>query len=94
MATDAMHVGNLMESLPMFVGGIVSYLLIAALLLQESPTLGLAVLVGLPLVTAAVATLVPPLQRRQAKHREATGALTSLASDTVLRPARPAGHRG
>ncbi len=83
VATDAMHVGNLMESLPMFVGGIVSYLLIAALLLQESPTLGLAVLVGLPLVTAAVATLVPPLQRRQAKHREATGALTSLASDTV-----------
>lgn len=83
VATDAMHMGNLMESLPMFIGGLVSYFFIAALLLQQSVALGLAVLVGLPLVTATVAALVPPLQRRQAKHREATGELTSLASDTV-----------
>ncbi len=83
VATDAVHMGNLMESLPMFVGGLVSYLLIAGLLLQQSLILGVAVLVGLPLVTAAVAVLVPPLQRRQARHREATGELTSLASDTV-----------
>lgn len=83
VASDAMHMGNFMESLPMFVGGVTSYLVIAGLLLQQSVTLGLAVLVGLPLVTAAVAVLVPPLQRRQAKHREATGELASLASDTV-----------
>jgi len=83
VATDAFHMGNLMESMPMFIGGLVSYFLIAGLLLQQSTTLGLAVLVGLPLVTAAVALLVPPLQRRQSRHREATGKLTALASDTV-----------
>lgn len=83
VATDSFHMGNLMESLPMFLGGLASYFFIAGLLVRESAALGLAVLVGLPLTTAAVALLVPPLQRRQARHREATGVLTSLASDTV-----------
>lgn len=83
VATDSVHMGNLMESLPMFLGGLASYLFIAGLLLRESAALGLAVLVGLPVITAIVALLVPPLQRRQATHREAMGRLTSLASDTV-----------
>lgn len=83
VATDAVHVGNLMESLPMSVGGLLAYVMIAFLMLSESTALGLAVMIGLPVVTAIVALLIPPLQKRQAAHREATGKLTEMASDTV-----------
>lgn len=83
VATDAHHVGNLMENTPMTLGGLASYALVAGLMLRDSVELGLAVLVGLPLVTAIVALLIPKLQERQQVHREATGRLTGLASDTV-----------
>lgn len=83
VATDAHHVGNLMESTPMTIGGLASYALVAWLMLRDSLQLGIAVLIGLPLVTAIVALLIPKLQERQQRHREATGRLTGLASDTV-----------
>lgn len=83
VATDSFHMGNLMETTPNVLGGLVAYALVAGLMLRDSVPLGLAVLIGLPIVTAIVALLIPPLQRRQQKHREATGKLTELASDTV-----------
>ncbi len=83
VATDATHLGNLMESTPMTIGGLASYALVAGLMLRDSVPLGIAVLLGLPLVTAVVALLIPKLQERQQAHRDATGRLTGLASDTV-----------
>lgn len=83
VATDAHHIGNLMENTPMTLGGLAAYVMVAGLMLRDSVPLGIAVLVGLPVVTAIVALLIPKLQERQQKHREATGRLTGLASDTV-----------
>lgn len=83
VATDAWHVGNMFEMLPRFLAGVVGYVAVAVLVLGQSRPLGLAVLLGMPLVSIVLAVLVKPLQARQAAHREASGKLSTLASDTV-----------
>nr|WP_284500852.1 ABC transporter ATP-binding protein [Bowdeniella massiliensis] len=83
VASDAFHVGNIMESLPRLVGGLMVYVLVSFLLLSQSVPLGLFVLIGLPVVTALTSLLVKPLQERQNQQRESQGKLTTLGSDTV-----------
>jgi len=83
VATDAFHIGNMMEVFPRFVGSVVAYVVVAVVVLQQSVPLGLVILVGLPLTTTVLAVMVRPLHTRQAAHREASGRLTTLGSDTV-----------
>ncbi|MGC0142830.1 ABC transporter ATP-binding protein [Pseudactinotalea sp. Z1732] len=83
VATDALRFGELFAGMARFLGGVVTYIVVALVLLNSSPALGLTVLIGLPVVAAILALLVRPLQRRQAAQREAQGRLTTLGSDTV-----------
>jgi ABC-type multidrug transport system fused ATPase/permease subunit len=83
VASDALRMGEVYAILPRLVGGIAAYLVLGAVLLSTSVPLGLLVLLGLPVVVAALSLLVRPLQKRQAEQREATGRLTTLGADTV-----------
>lgn len=83
VATDTMRMGDLFSGLSWFMGAVISYFLIATLLLNTSVTLGIAVILGMPLVLVILAFVVRPLQRRQDEHRSAMGQLTTLGSDTV-----------
>jgi ABC-type multidrug transport system fused ATPase/permease subunit len=83
VASDSLRLGEAYYISARFVGGVVAYVVVAFLLLDTSVTLGVAVLVGLPLVAAALGLVVRPLQRRQAAHRAAQGRLTTLGADTV-----------
>ena len=83
VATDALRMGEVYAIVPRLVGGIAAYLVLGVVLLRTSVPLGLLVLVGLPVVVAALSLLVRPLQRRQSEQREATGRLTTLGADTV-----------
>lgn len=83
VASDALRVGEVFYVTARFIGGLVAYLVVAALLLDSSVVLGVAVLIGLPTVAGVLALVVRPLQRRQAAQREAAGRLTTLGSDTV-----------
>ena len=83
VATDALRTGELFAIAGRFVGGVAAYAGIAVVLMRTSVTLGVLVVVGLPLVVAVLALLVDPLQRRQSAQREAAGRLTTLGSDTV-----------
>lgn len=83
VATDAFHIGNIMESLPRLIGGLFVYGLVSFLLISQSLPLGLFVLIGLPIVTALTALLIKPLQARQNRQRESQGKLTTLGTDTV-----------
>src|SRR5690625_7670187 len=56
---------------------------ISPFLLNTSITLGIALILGMPLVLVILAFVVRPLQRRQDEHRSAMGQLTTLGSDTV-----------
>jgi ABC-type multidrug transport system fused ATPase/permease subunit len=64
-------------------GAVVSFFVVAALLLQTSVSLGLVVLIGVPVMLVALGPLLGPLQRRNLHQREMMGELSNLATDIV-----------
>jgi ABC-type multidrug transport system fused ATPase/permease subunit len=82
-ATDVQAMGNAMEVSARAAGAVVSYVVVAALLLRTSVPLGLVVLVGVPLLLLGLGPLLRPLHRRQAHQRERMGRLSTLGADTV-----------
>lgn len=81
---DAERIGSAMEVLgSRLAGALVSFAVVAALLLRTSTTLGLLVVAGVPLLSAGVGPLLRPLHRRRARHRELVGQLTTVGADTV-----------
>jgi ABC-type multidrug transport system fused ATPase/permease subunit len=83
VTNDAMRLGGAYEITARFAGAVAGYAVIAVVLVRISLPLGLLVLIGVPLLTAALGVLVKPLQRRQAAQREESGRLTTLGADTV-----------
>jgi ABC-type multidrug transport system fused ATPase/permease subunit len=83
VASDAMRLGGLYDVIARMVGAIVSYVVVAVILLTTSRTLGIVVLVGVPVLVGLLAFIVRPLQRRQAHQREEAGRLIGLGADTV-----------
>jgi len=64
-------------------GAVASVIVVAVILLSRSLPLGLIVLIGGPLLTMAVGTLLRPLHRRQQKYRDLQGELSTRAADIV-----------
>ena len=83
VASDAMRLGGLYDALARFVGAIVSYVVVAVILLNASRPLGLIVLVGVPVLVGCLSVIVRPLNRRQSEQREESGRLIGLGADTV-----------
>ncbi len=83
VASDAMRVGGVFDVLARFAGAIVSFVVVAVLLLTSSTPLGLLVLLGVPALLSLLGFVVRPLQRRQADQREEAGRLIGLGADTV-----------
>jgi ABC-type multidrug transport system fused ATPase/permease subunit len=80
---DVERIGGALDITARLAGAIVSFVLVAVLMLRASSTLGLMVLVGVPLAAAAISPLLRPLHQRQGRRRELLGALTTLGTDTV-----------
>ena len=83
IASDADYLGKLIEHLPDLLGAAASFLVVAVLMLRTSVSLGLIVILGMPLVAAIVTLVIRPLQKRQAVQREAQSAVTTVTTDTV-----------
>ena len=83
IASDADYLGKLIEHLPALLGAASSFLVVAVLMLRTSVSLGLIVILGMPLVAAIVTLVIRPLQKRQAVQREAHSAVTTVTTDTV-----------
>jgi len=81
--TDLSHLGQVMDVSARFAGAVVSFVLVSVILLQTSVTLGLVVLVGVPLLMLGMTPLLGPLQRRSAHQRHLMGELSNTASDIV-----------
>jgi ABC-type multidrug transport system fused ATPase/permease subunit len=81
--SDLSHLGQVMDVSARFAGAIVSFLLVSVILLSTSLTLGLVVLVGVPLLMLGVGPLLRPLQERSAHQRQLMGALSNTATDIV-----------
>ena len=82
-SNDLSHLGNALEITGRAAGAIVSFLVVAVVLLRTSVTLGLVVLIGVPLLLVAIGPLLKPLQRRNLAQREMMGDLANLATDIV-----------
>jgi ABC-type multidrug transport system fused ATPase/permease subunit len=80
---DALMIGGSFDVSARLSGAIVSYLIVAALLLTTNLLIGTVVLVGVPLMVVLLGPLMRPLQARQKVQREVAGQLTSLGADTV-----------
>ncbi|MDQ1694804.1 MAG: hypothetical protein QOJ03_157 [Frankiaceae bacterium] len=83
VTSDSPQVGNALDLTARLSGAVVSFIVVALLLVHTSLLLGLVVLVGVPLLMGAVAPMLRPLHRRQTAQRAARGRLTSLGTDTI-----------
>jgi len=81
--TDLSHLGQVMDVSARFAGAVVSFLLVSVILLSTSVTLGVVVLVGVPVLMLLVGPLLSPLQERAAHQRSLMGSLANTASDIV-----------
>ncbi|MEJ7795826.1 MAG: ABC transporter ATP-binding protein [Nocardioides sp.] len=81
--SDLSHIGMVMDVTARFSGAVVSFVLVSVILLQTSVTLGLVVLLGVPLLMLLIAPLLNPLQRRSAHQRSLMGGLSNTATDIV-----------
>lgn len=83
VASDSMRLGGLYDVSARFAGAIVSYVVVAFILLSKSRPLGLVVLIGVPVLVSSLSLILRPLQKRQAEQREQSGKLITLGADTV-----------
>ncbi|WP_341805270.1 ABC transporter ATP-binding protein [Nocardioides ochotonae] len=81
--SDLSHLGQVMDVSARFAGAVVSFVVVAVILLQTSVTLGLVVLLGVPLLMLLIGPVLAPLQRRSTQQRELMGSLSNTASDIV-----------
>lgn len=81
--SDLSHLGQVMDVSARFSGAVVSFLLVAIILLTTSTTLGLVVLLGMPLLMLLIGPLLRPLQDRSADQRHLMSDLSNTATDIV-----------
>ena len=82
-ASDFARMGAVFDITARLAGAVVSFVVVAVILLHGSVLLGVIMLVGGPLLLASLALVIRPLHRRQAAQRAESGRLTSLGADTV-----------
>ncbi|MEP6527035.1 MAG: ABC transporter ATP-binding protein, partial [Nocardioidaceae bacterium] len=80
---DLAQIGNALDVYGRAAGALISFTLVSVILLRASVTLGLVVLIGVPVLLLAITPILRPLQRRSMTQREQMGELTTLASDIV-----------
>jgi len=80
---DALHIGSAFDITARLAGAVISYVVVAVILLDTSAFLGTVVLLGVPAMVLVMGPVVRPLQRRQHVQREVAGQLTALGADTV-----------
>jgi ABC-type multidrug transport system fused ATPase/permease subunit len=83
VSSDAMRAGGAFDITARLAGAIVSYIVVAIILISSSVVLGLVVLLGVPVLVLLMGFVIKPLQTRQAEQREEVGKLTALGADTA-----------
>jgi len=80
---DISHVGGALDITARGVGAVAAIVVVTVILLRSSVSLGLVVLLGVPVLMSVVGLLIRPLHRRQQAYREQQGKLTTRAGDIV-----------
>jgi ABC-type multidrug transport system fused ATPase/permease subunit len=82
-ASDVERIGDALDVVARFVGGVVSYAVVAVVLIVVSPPLGAIVVLGVPVAVLAILPVLGPLERRQTAERDRRTIASSIAGDTV-----------
>lgn len=82
-SNDVERVARVYDLIPRLSGAIISFLFVSVLLVSSSPTLGLLVVIGVPLLGLAIGPIIKPLQSRESVQREKLSHSSGLAADTV-----------
>ncbi|WP_081952436.1 ABC transporter transmembrane domain-containing protein [Kitasatospora phosalacinea] len=80
---DVEKIGWYVELTARLYGAVLAWLGVSAVVLWRQPGLGLAVLLGVPVLAAAVWPLLGPFERRYTEQRALGGKASELAADTV-----------
>ncbi|MER7703034.1 ABC transporter ATP-binding protein [Kitasatospora sp. NPDC097605] len=80
---DVEKIGWYVELVARLRGAVAVWLGVGAAVLAVEPVLGLAVLLGVPVLAVSVWPLLGPLERRYTEQRALGGKATELAADTV-----------
>jgi ABC-type multidrug transport system fused ATPase/permease subunit len=81
--TDFGRMGSAFDVTARFSGALVSFVVVAVILLNTSTTLGLVLLLGGPVLMSSLTLVMRTLGRRQEEQRAEFGALATLGADTV-----------
>ena len=82
-SNDVERVARVYDLIPRLSGAIISFIFVSVLLISSSTTLGLLVVVGVPLLGLAIGPIIKPLQSRESAQREKLSQSSGLAADTV-----------
>ncbi|MFE6867078.1 ABC transporter transmembrane domain-containing protein [Kitasatospora sp. NPDC057692] len=80
---DVEKIGWYVELVARLRGAVAVWLAVSAAVLTVEPVLGLAVLLGVPVLAVSVWPLLGPFERRYTEQRALGGKATELAADTV-----------
>ncbi|NEB55087.1 ABC transporter ATP-binding protein [Streptomyces griseus] len=81
--SDMTTIGNAFDIVGRAFGALVSTLLVAVVLMNQSPSLGFLLIVALPAIILTMGYTLRPLHQRQGAYRELQGELTSRLTDVV-----------
>ena len=82
-SNDVERVARVYDLIPRLSGAIISFFFVSILLISSSPTLGLMVVIGVPLLGLVIGPIIKPLQTRESAQREKLSLSSGLAADTV-----------
>jgi ABC-type multidrug transport system fused ATPase/permease subunit len=82
-SNDVERVARVYDLIPRLSGAIISFLFVSIILISSSPTLGLMVVIGVPLLGLVIGPIIKPLQNRESAQREKLSISSGLAADTV-----------
>ncbi|MEN9923785.1 MAG: hypothetical protein RIS09_1299 [Actinomycetota bacterium] len=82
-SNDVERVARGFDLMPRFVGAVLSFFIVAYILITGSTRLGLLIVIGVPILVLGVALLIKPLEKREDAQRDKLRAASDLAADTV-----------
>ncbi|MEI9907530.1 MAG: ABC transporter ATP-binding protein [Actinomycetota bacterium] len=71
------------DNIPRLIGAVISFIYVSILLISSSRSIGILVVICVPLMSLAIAPIIKPLQEREAEQRRRLSVATNLAADTV-----------
>ncbi|WP_067779425.1 ABC transporter transmembrane domain-containing protein [Actinomyces vulturis] len=80
---DADYVASLAYFLSQLIAAFLGVGVVATVMIRQSLTMGLLVLIGLPVVMVLMSLLTKPLQKRQEVQRSENGELSTITTDAV-----------